>query len=99
MNSVKVKRALAAAFLAVSSIAARAGYLGSTVEARAYSPDFPPGNDVAVQAVVGAGVEFSNGQFGALFLGPTFDFADTTITITHAAGGSRSWHFQRVFLF
>ena len=36
---------------------------------------------------MGAGVEFSNGQFGALFLGPTFDFADTTITITHSGGG------------
>ena len=64
MNSVKVKRALAAAFLAVSSIAAQAGYLGSTVEARAYLPGFSPGDDVPVQAVVGAGVEFPNVQFG-----------------------------------
>lgn len=104
MNSTKVKRIFAAAFLAVSSIAAQAGFLGNTVEARAYFPNLPPGNTTnggPVQAVVGAGVEFSNGQFTPFF-GPTFDFADTSITITQTLTGHQGatfngWSFFDVF--
>lgn len=82
-----VKHTLAAAVLAATSIGAQAGYLGSSVEATAYFPALPPGATTIggpVTAVVGAGVEFSDGQFTPFF-GPSFDFADTTITITHAA--------------
>jgi hypothetical protein len=43
--------------------------------------------------VVGAGVEFVDGQFGQ-FYGPSFDFDDTTITITHAATGHMSGIFN-----
>ena len=91
-----LKHTLAVAALAATSFAAQAGYLGQTVEARAYFPNLPPGNTTnggPVQALVGAGIEFSDGQFGAFF-GPSFDFADTTITITHRATGHSSATFN-----
>ena len=89
MKTSFLKYALAAAALAAASFGAQAGYLGKSVEATAYFPNLPPGSTITggpVTAVVGAGVEFSDGQFGAFF-GPSFDFADSTITITHAATG------------
>lgn len=89
MNASILKKTLAIATLAASSFAAHAGYLGQSVEARAYFPNLPPGsttNGGPVVAVVGAGIEFSDGQFTPFF-GPSFDFADTTITITHRATG------------
>jgi hypothetical protein len=71
--------------LALSTSGAIAGYIGQTVQATALFPTLIGATTTGgpVNAVVGAGVEFSNGQFGAFF-GPSFDFADTTITITHA---------------
>ncbi len=73
---------------------ARAGFLGQSVEATAYYPTLP-GSTVGgpVTAVVGAGVEFSDGQFTPFF-GPTFDFADDTITITHAQTGHSAGTFN-----
>lgn len=87
MKLSSIKHLLAVAALAATSFGAQAGYLGNTVEARAYFPALPPGsttNAGPVNAVVGAGVEFTDGMFTPFF-GPSFDFADTTITITHAA--------------
>ena len=87
MNTSFLKHSFAAVALAAASFGAHAGYLGNTVEARAYFPALPPGSTInggPVNAVVGAGTEFTNGMFGAFF-GPSFDFADTTITITHTA--------------
>lgn len=89
-------RTLAVSALAAASFAANAGYLGNTVEARAYFPDLPPGsttNAGPVNAVVGAGIEFSDGQFTPFF-GPSFDFADSTITITHAQTGHSAGTFN-----
>jgi hypothetical protein len=83
MKASNLKHAVAAVTLA-ASFAAQAGFLGNTIEATACDPDLPPGCTVMggpVTAVVGPGIEFLNGQFGAFF-GPSFDFADTTITIT-----------------
>ena len=79
-----IKSCLVLAALAVSGLA-NAGYLGQSVQTFASFPTLvgPSVTGGPVTSVVGAGVEFSNGQFGAFF-GPTFDFADTTITITHA---------------
>ena len=73
-------------FLAVllTAGAANAGFLGQSVEATAYFPTLPGGTvGGPVTSVVGAGTEFLDGQFTPFF-GPSFDFADTTITITHA---------------
>jgi|GEM_PF-4064248 len=89
MKLSSMKHLLAVAALAATSFGAQAGYLGNTVEARAYFPALPPGSTTGggpVNAVVGAGVEFTDGMFTPFF-GPSFDFADTTITITHAATG------------
>lgn len=89
MNKFTLAKCLTGASLVAASFAAHAGFLGQTVEARAFYPDLPPGNTInggPVSAVVGAGVEFSNGQFGAFF-GPSFDFADTSISITHGNTG------------
>ena len=96
MKQSFLKHTLAVVALAATSFAAQAGYLGQTVEARAYYPDLPPGsttNGGPRTAVVGAGVEFTDGMFTPFF-GPTFDFADTTITITHAATGHSSATFN-----
>lgn len=58
---------------------------GATIRATAAFPNIPGSTTGGpIDSVVGAGVEFSNGQFGAFF-GPTFDFSGSTITITHAA--------------
>lgn len=67
---------------------ANAGFLGQTIEANAYFPTLATPSTTAgpVTAVVGAGIEFSDGQFTPFF-GPSFNFADTTITISHAATG------------
>lgn len=67
---------------------------GATIRATAAFPTIPGSTTGGpVDAVVGAGVEFSNGQFGAFF-GPTFDFSGSTITITHAATGHSSATFN-----
>jgi len=75
--------------LAVSALGyttAHAGYLGNTVEARAFFPDLTAPTVTAgpINRVVGAGFEFLDGEF-LPFFGPSFDFGDTTITIIHAA--------------
>jgi hypothetical protein len=96
MNSRIVKRVLATLSLAACSWASQAGYLGNTVQATAYYPELPPGATTIagpVQAVVGAGVEFTDGQFTPFF-GPSFDLSDTTILITHAATGHSSGTFN-----
>ena len=96
MNTNFLKHSVAAVALLAASFGAQAGYLGNTVEARAYFPALPPGSTTGggpVNAVVGAGVEFTNGMFTPFF-GPSFDFADTTITITHAATGHSSATFN-----
>lgn len=85
-NSKSVRKCIAVAALVLVSGAAQAGFLAHSIEARAFFPNLPPGATVTggpVTAVVGAGTEFSNGQF-LPFFGPSFDFADTTISITHA---------------
>jgi hypothetical protein len=82
-------------------------FLGNTIDACAGFSSGPcgtAGNAVEsshVQAVVGAGIEFSNGQFGA-FHGPSFDFDSTTITITtasvgHSGGTFNGYSFFDVF--
>jgi hypothetical protein len=86
MKPSNLKCALAMVTLAVS-FAAQAGFLGNSIRATACFPDLPPGCTTTggpVTAVVGPGVEFSDGQFFPFF-GPSFDFADTTITITGGA--------------
>ncbi len=96
MKLSSMKHLLAAAALAATSFGAHAGYAGKTVEARAYFPALPPGsttNAGPVNAVVGAGVEFTDGMFTPFF-GPSFDFADTTITITHAQTGHSTGTFN-----
>jgi hypothetical protein len=64
---------------------ASAAMIGVTIEATALFPDLaaPTVTGGPVDAVVGPGIEFSNGQFGDFF-GPSFDFDDSTITITTA---------------
>ena len=71
------------AVLAVSATA-NAGFLGKTVQATAIFPDLaaPTVTGGPISKVVGPGIEFNTGEFGAFF-GPSFDFADATITITH----------------
>lgn len=96
MNTSFLKHTLAVAALGATSFAAQAGYVGNTVEAQAYFPALPPGSTTGggpVNAVVGAGVEFTDGMFTPFF-GPSFDFADTTITITHAQTGHSSGTFN-----
>lgn len=85
MKSSILRYALAAITLVASS-AAQASFVGNTIRATACYPDLPPGCDTtaSVTAVVGPGAEFLDGMF-LPFFGPSFDFADTTITITHAA--------------
>lgn len=98
MNGTSLSRALALAALSLlaTPIAAHAGFAGETVAATACYPDLPPGCSTTagpVQAVVGAGVEFTDGQFTPFF-GPSFDFADSTITITHAQTGHATGTFN-----
>lgn len=94
MSRSYLKRILAATALLVASFSAQAGYLGQTVQAQAYFPSLPNTFGTApVQAVVGAGLEFANGQFTPFF-GPSFDFDDTTITITHAQTGHSAGDFN-----
>ncbi len=81
-------RILAVGLAAAFSIApASAGFRGQTIEATAHFPDFP-GTTTAgpIDKVVGAGIEFNDGEFTPFF-GPSFDFDDTTILITHAQTG------------
>lgn len=90
-------RAGAAAIVlsAISGVGAMAATLdGVTIRATANFPTI--GGAVVggpVDAVVGAGVEFSDGQFGAFF-GPSFDFSGDTITITHQQTGHQSGTFN-----
>lgn len=88
------KGGIIAASLAISA-AANAGYLGQTVQATASFPTLVAPSTTAgpIISVVGAGVEFSNGQFTPFF-GPSFDFADTTITITHTLTAHSSASFN-----
>ena len=87
---MKIKIALAAGIAAASMAGgAQANFIGNTIEATACYPAICGDAGVSVTggpvtSVVGAGTEFSDGQFGAFF-GPTFDFGATTISITHAA--------------
>lgn len=94
MKPSNVRNALAAITL-LASCAAHAGFIGSTIQATACFPALPPGCSTtsSVTALVGAGTEFTNLSF-LPFFGPTFDFADTTITMTHAATGHSSATFN-----
>jgi len=76
---------IAALFLAAATLSVSAATLdGATIRATANFPVIGgPTVGGPVDAVVGAGVEFTDGQFGAFF-GPSFDFSGNTITITHA---------------
>lgn len=78
-----------------ASTAAYAGFIGNTIETRALFPDLVAPTTTAgpVSRVVGAGIEFSDGEFTPFF-GPSFDFADSTITITHALTGHQSGAFN-----
>ena len=80
-----LKSGMMVALFAISA-AANAGFIGKTVQATALFPSLttPTVTGGPISKVVGPGIEFNNGDFGAFF-GPSFDFADTTITITHAA--------------
>lgn len=85
---------------------ASADFAGSTIQAQAAFGSGPPGTpgnfeSPPVQAVVGPGVEFTNGQFGA-FAGPSFDFGADTIAITsvaieHSAAPFNGYGFFDVF--
>ncbi|MHB1083928.1 MAG: PEP-CTERM sorting domain-containing protein [Thiobacillus sp.] len=79
----------------VMSAAAHAGFMGQTVQATAYYPDLAMPNTIGgpITSIVGAGIEFTDGQFTPFF-GPSFDFADATITITHALTGHSSATFN-----
>lgn len=88
-------------------VSANSFFTGSTIQAQAGYPLGPagtPGNtfeSAAVQSVVGAGVEFTNGQFTPFF-GPSFDFGANTIAISQTATGHSSavfngWSFFDVF--
>lgn len=93
MKPSTVRNALAAITL-LASCAAQAGFIGNTIQATACFPDLPGcATTASVTAVVGAGIEFPDGSFGPFF-GPTFDFADTTITMTHAATAHQSGTFN-----
>ena len=90
--------ALAAAVLATTAaVPVSAATLdGSTIRATANFPELGAGsttNAGPVDAVVGAGVEFLDGQFTPFF-GPSFDFAGTTLTITHDNTGHQSGAFN-----
>ena len=80
--------------LAISA-AANAGFLGHTVSAFASYPTLVAPTDTAgpINKVVGAGIEFNDGQFQPFF-GPSFDFDDTKITITHAQTSHASASFN-----
>jgi hypothetical protein len=87
---------MAAPILLLLGGAVQAGYIGETVEASACYPNLGAGCTTTggpVSAVVGAGIEFTDGQFWPFF-GPSFDFDDTTITITHAQTGHSSGVFN-----
>lgn len=86
--------AAAAPAAVLATVAAASTFDGSTIRATAHFPVIPgSAQGGPVDALVGAGVEFSDGQFGAFF-GPSFDFAGSTITITHAATGHQSGTFN-----
>jgi hypothetical protein len=96
---------LAAAILAAAGLAApaSAAFLGQTIEGTAHFPTLPPSTTTAgpVQRVVGAGVEFVDGDFNP-FSGEQFDFTDTTIiissfTVLHSAGGFNGYRFTDIF--
>lgn len=85
MKNFKFMLSVLIVALLVSVSPAGAGMIGYTIEAKAFFPDVTgPTTGGPIVKVVGGGVEFLDGDFGAFF-GPSFDFADTTITITHAA--------------
>lgn len=92
-KAVGVAALCIAAVFAITSVNA-ATLDGSTIRATAAFPNIPGSTTAGpVDAVVGAGVEFSNGQFTPFF-GPTFDFSGNTITITHTATGHSSGTFN-----
>lgn len=78
---------------------ASAAMIGVTIEATALFPDLAAPTTTAgpVDAVVGPGIEFTDGQFTPFF-GPSFDFDDATITITttavnHSGGSFNGYRF------
>lgn len=88
---------LAAAVVVVllASGSAQAGFMGFTIRATASFPTLvgPSVTAGPIDKVVGPGAEFLDGQF-LPFFGPTFDFDDTTITITHAQTGHQAAAFN-----
>jgi len=86
-NAVRLAAAVLLAIL-VGSGSAQAGFIGATIRATASFPTLVAPSTTAgpLDRVVGPGAEFLDGQFTPFF-GPTFDFDDTTITITHAQTG------------
>jgi hypothetical protein len=68
---------------------------GATIRATAAFPDltFPTVTAGPVDAIVGAGVEFTDGMFTPFF-GPSFDFAGNTLTITQALTGHSAGTFN-----
>ncbi len=80
----------------IPAVSASAATLdGATIRATASFPVLagPTVTGGPVDAVVGAGVEFSTGQFGAFF-GPSFDFSGSTLTITHLLTGHQAADFN-----
>jgi hypothetical protein len=91
-----MKKIVPIVFLSMFSTFANAGFIGSSIEATACYPtlcDTATTIGGPVTKTVGAGTEFSNGEFGAFF-GPSFDFDDNSISITHAATGHSSGTFN-----
>jgi hypothetical protein len=94
---MKKAKLIFAAFLLLGPMAAQADFIGNTLEATACYPvlcaDGPSVVGGPILAIVGAGAEFVDGDFGAFF-GPTFDFDGSSLTITHAATGHSSGTFN-----
>lgn len=73
--------------LFASAGASAATFDGATIRGSAAFPTLSgPTTAGPVDRVVGAGVEFVNGDFRP-FSGPSFDFGGSTITITHSENG------------
>lgn len=91
-----VKVASVAAMLTVGALgaASAASLDGVTIRATANFPTIGGGTTGGpVDAVVGPGVEFVDGDFGSFF-GPSFDFAGDLLTITHAQTSHSSGTFN-----
>jgi hypothetical protein len=67
---------------------------GFTIQASAAYPNIPGSTTAGpISAVIGAGIEFADGQFTPFF-GPSFDFSGDTLTITHDQTGHASGTFN-----